>query len=225
MRLLCLTVLLLATPAAGQTLSGDQRFQTIEYSANRVPTVRMAAETAQIFLFAPAETIQTVALSEPGAFSVEVSSTGDGLTVRPNGGTPSARLSVRTILRAYEIELAMGSGTSVPQIIQFAYNPEPSWKDTAAPKALPGVSYKLSGSKALLPKSISDDGKKMYITWGDDQAIPAIFSLSPSGGEEMVNGFMRAGVFTIDRIHDRLVFRLDRLVATARRSTTARVAR
>ncbi len=37
------------------------------------------------------------------------------------------------------------------------------------------------------------------------------------GGEEIVDGYMRDGVFTIDRVYTRLVFRIDRKVAEADR--------
>lgn len=77
--------------------------------------------------------------------------------------------------------------------------------------------YRVSGERALRPEQISDDGDKTYLVWGADQALPAVFAINAFGGEEIVDGYMRDGVFTIDRVYTRLVFRIDRKVAKADR--------
>jgi type IV secretion system protein VirB9 len=79
--------------------------------------------------------------------------------------------------------------------------------------------YRVSGERALRPEQISDDGDKTYLVWGADQALPAVFAINAFGGEEIVDGYMRDGVFTIDRVYTRLVFRIDRKVAKADRLT------
>ena len=90
----------------------------------------------------------------------------------------------------------------------------------AGPAAMPSppapmVGYKLSGEKSLRPVQIGDDGVHMYLQWSADQALPAVFAINPQGGEEMVDGFMREGVFTIDRVYPELVFRIDKKAAKA----------
>jgi type IV secretion system protein VirB9 len=77
--------------------------------------------------------------------------------------------------------------------------------------------YKLSGAVELRPAKISDDGIHTYIAWAPDQALPAVFAVNAMGAEEMVDGYMRNDVFTIDRIHQRLVFRIDKKLASAQR--------
>lgn len=76
--------------------------------------------------------------------------------------------------------------------------------------------YLLSGDRALMPATIYEDGAKTYILWDENQPMPAVFGIGPSGDEEMVDGHMRAGVFTIDRVYHELVFRIDREKAVAR---------
>jgi type IV secretion system protein VirB9 len=86
--------------------------------------------------------------------------------------------------------------------------------------APPGaVRYKLSGEASLRPVRISDDGTHMYLEWSEDQALPAVFALNAQGEEEMVDGYMRQGIFTIDRVHNRLVFRIDKKFARADRTS------
>jgi type IV secretory pathway VirB9-like protein len=77
--------------------------------------------------------------------------------------------------------------------------------------------YQLSGAVELRPVRIADDGTHTYIVWAEDQALPAVFAISAVGAEEMVDGYMRNDVFTIDRIHKQLVFRIDKKLARAER--------
>ena len=97
----------------------------------------------------------------------------------------------------------------------FAAAGEP--KSKAHSEAKISTVYKLGGSKTLSPASIVDDGLRTYITWVPNQAIPAVFAVGAGGGEEMVNGHMRNGALTIDRVYDRLIFRTDKEAAVAKR--------
>lgn len=86
----------------------------------------------------------------------------------------------------------------------------------ADPGAL-SASYRLSGEKSLRPSRIGDDGVHMYLEWSEEQALPAVFALNTIGEEEMVDGYMRQGIFTIDRVHKSLVFRIGKKRAKAER--------
>ncbi|MGH8337682.1 MAG: TrbG/VirB9 family P-type conjugative transfer protein, partial [Gammaproteobacteria bacterium] len=83
--------------------------------------------------------------------------------------------------------------------------------------AQPAASYRLSGEKSLRPVRIGDDGTHMYLEWSEEQALPAVFALNALGEEEMVDGYMRQGIFTIDRVHPALVFRIGKKRALAKR--------
>jgi type IV secretion system protein VirB9 len=85
------------------------------------------------------------------------------------------------------------------------------------PLAISGE-YRLSGEAALRPSRIGDDGERTYIEWGKYQSLPAVFGIGTNGEEEVVDGYMREGVFTIDRVYTELVFRIDRKRAKARRT-------
>ena len=85
--------------------------------------------------------------------------------------------------------------------------------DNAQPTAI----YRMSGEKSLRPVRIGDDGTHMYLEWSEERALPAVFALNAIGEEEMVDGYMRAGIFTIDRVHQALVFRIGKKRAIAKR--------
>ncbi|MDE2595687.1 MAG: TrbG/VirB9 family P-type conjugative transfer protein [Sphingomonadales bacterium] len=96
-------------------------------------------------------------------------------------------------------------------------------EDSAAPPsaepAPPAMTtYRLSGAALLRPSRIGDDGVHTYIEWPEDRPLPAVFALNAHGDEEMVDGYMRGGLYTIDRINPRLVFRLDKAKAQAIRN-------
>lgn len=107
-----------------------------------------------------------------------------------------------------------------------------AWEGSAASRGaeafstdVPGsetVQYKLSGNWTVLPSSIHDDGARTYIQWGPTQSIPAVFGVDERGEEVLVDGHMREGSFTIDRVYARLVFRVDKAKGAARRSPVRR---
>lgn len=77
--------------------------------------------------------------------------------------------------------------------------------------------YRITGDRDLRPQSISDDGVRMYIEWHEQQDLPAVFAVTRSG-EAIVEGYMRSGVFVIDRVYHDLVFRIDKRWAKARKT-------
>ena len=83
--------------------------------------------------------------------------------------------------------------------------------------AIPVSVYRLSGEKSLRPMRIGDDGTHMYLEWSEEQALPAVFAVNALGDEEMVDGYMRQGIFTIDRVHNSLVFIIGKKRAKATR--------
>lgn len=93
-------------------------------------------------------------------------------------------------------------------------------KASTAPVASPVemITYRLSGERALHPTRIGDDGERTYLEWSDEQALPAVFAINAFGEEEMADGYMRDGIYTIDRVYERLVFRIGRNTAKAFRN-------
>lgn len=88
----------------------------------------------------------------------------------------------------------------------------------AAPDAQRVFTYRVKGSIEITPSAIADDGARTYIEWRGDQPMPATFAIGDDGREQVVDGYVRDGVFTIDDVFARLIFRKDRLLAEARRS-------
>ena len=81
----------------------------------------------------------------------------------------------------------------------------------------PKSEYRLSGTKALYPSKIRDDGFYTYIEWPENAELPAVFSRGSDGSEVIAEGLMMGDDYVLDRVHTVLVFRIDRQTATASR--------
>jgi type IV secretion system protein VirB9 len=216
--LILIALLAGAAPSASRA-ADDPRFLTLDYGSGGMFHVQTTPETSQMVLFAPGERIQSVIVSDPGAYQIGVTGTGDGITVKANGMSALAIVSVQTDQRAYQLELVPGNAASAPSVVRFSYA---SRMPAAAPPAqdaeqVAGFGWRLSGNRTLRPVAMRDDGTRTYMEWGDQQALPAVFAIGASGEEEIVEGYMRGGVLTIDRVYPELVFRIDRTTAAAKR--------
>lgn len=192
----------------------DPRLQTVAFDPSR-PVRLVAYPGANLtVILLPGEAITQAVLSDPGAFDVKVASPRDSLNIVPLRPDATARLLVDTAQRRYEFDLATGEGLAAAYIVRFV---DPSAAPRFAQAAALTGEYRLSGEQDLLPSRIGDDGERTYIEWGKYQSLPAVFGIGTAGEEEVVDGYMRDGVFTIDRVYGELVFRVDKKRARARR--------
>lgn len=222
--------LYLAAAASAQTSAPVMRDDPRVFSVSPLPgqplSLNVTPGSSLALLMAPGERVSSVTVGDPSLFSMAVSQEADCIFI--NANRPSARttVSLRTELRSYDINLTSEAGRTRYYLVRLsaagdapsALPVEPS--QAARPPVVRGQ-YKLSGNRELLPSDIYDDGQRTYIQWPADLALPAVFALDRLGREEMVNAYMRESWFTIDRVHERLVFRLDKTKAEALRTKGA----
>jgi type IV secretion system protein VirB9 len=223
LRLVLVGVVALGWAQLGSAAPGDDpRIKTVEYSQGGLIPISTSPETTQTVLFAPGERIQSVIVSDSSAYQVAVSGAGDSLTLKANGISALAVLSVRTDQRGYELELVPGAATATAPIIRFGYGAAATTprapQAVVRPVQVPGFVWRVGGAKALRPLAVRDDGAKIYIEWRSDQSMPAVFAIDPTGREEMVDSYVRDGMLTIDHMHRALIFRIDKAKATAQRA-------
>ena len=217
-----------AVPAAAQVRpqpgSGDRRLQTVDYAADQVVILEVAAGYQLTVELAPDEQIENVALGDSGAWQVTANRRGDRLFIKPLQSGVSTNMTVITNARLYAIDLVplMSPSPEMAYTVRFNYpeaegTGEGGGDDAAAAEAEAPVDgrYRVSGARALRPSRIGDDGRHTYIEWPADRPIPAAYAVGPDGEESLVNGMMRDDVFVIDSVVPRLVFRIDRQAARA----------
>ncbi len=222
-------------PASAQELpaigSVDDRSLTINYVAGERFSLPTGNQAVQAVIFAPGELIKSVEIGDPSAYTIRVLNSGEGIAVTPKGFSTKTMLTVRTDRRSYDFDLAPAKEQDVPLIVRFSYaaadvgvgwsmsKKTSSCGDRRSPLCTTPQwgAYRQSGDASVRPFSITDDGSRTLISFCEDQAIPAIFAIGPSGKEEMVDGYIRDGVYTLDRVYNTLVFRIDEDTAKATR--------
>lgn len=219
-RLAALIGMAFALPASGQVAPApsfdDPRLQTIAFDPARpVRLVAFPGASLTVMLL-PGERIQSAIVSDESAFRVNVAAAKDSLHLMPLRAAASATLLVDTALRRYEFELVTGDGLAAAYLVRFVA-PETAEPAQVGAPAMGNGAYRLSGDLSLLPSRITDDGERTYLEWRPDQSLPAVFGIGTNGEEEVVDGYMRSDVFTIDRVYGELVFRIDKKRARARR--------
>ena len=207
--------------SVGRAETNDTRIQSIHYESGRPTTIRLAPGALVVVMLPPDEHIRSIRLNDPSAFQINVAVAGDSFSLRQIRPLQQANMEVETDQRKYEFALAVSDDLKIPYLIRVHADDNQATKHrspTTEPR-LEGelTSYRLSGDRSLRPQSINDDGYRTFITWAPDQLIPAVFSVNRLGNEAMVDGYMRDKVFTIDHVHQQLIFRIDSAVATARR--------
>jgi type IV secretion system protein VirB9 len=201
------------TPSPGPA---DPRIQSVIYDPQQVVRLRTAPGYALTIEFSPDERIETVAIGTSAQWQVTANKRADLLFVKQEQGAVDTNLTVVTDARRYVFALVPGYGPdqSLPYALRFTYPGTSSAPDVMIERT-PG-SFRFSGSKALRPIEMADDGQSTWISWSSDLALPAIYSVDASGRESIVNGAMRDGRFVVDAVAPRFVFRSGRkrLVAT-----------
>lgn len=214
--------LLLAGPVlgeAGATLSPDDpRIGVVTFTPGETYDLYIVAGAEHTVLLGADERIQTVLLGDLSAYTVTVSSRADSFSLRQIRPSTNSTLTVRTDKRSYEFMALPAFGGAAPYIVRFIYSELPTSIPAAQTPAFSSqATYRVTGDRDLRPISVRDDEKRTYVLWAPPQAIPAVFAVDRAGNEEIVNGYMRGAEFTIDRVYEKLIFRIDKASATAQR--------
>lgn len=204
----------------------NPRLQTIAYDPAQPVVITMLPETPVTVMLEPGETINSVTPGFGQDYRVRVSSEMNSFVVMPVHEAREGTLDVITAQRDYRFLLRVEDGYSAGLVVRFvdelaAPVPPNDLPDTQEPMQTWG--YRMKGDNEVRPLDITDNGLRTHITYAPSQALPAVFAIGPTGKEEVVNGYMRDGLFVLDRVYDELVFRIDRDKATARRNNKPEV--
>jgi len=214
-------------PAAAQLfpVPGPEtpRIQSAEWRPGEPLVLPALPQTALTVMLEPGETIRQAALGGSLAWEVAVSAEADSFQVTPLPGAVPASLAVQTDRRSYSFLLETGGGLQAAYLVRLRFDGGPAFvaaQRIPVSQEVTGLdwTYRLRGARSVRPASIRDNGEKTVIEYAPGQALPAVFAIGPTGTEEVVDGYMREGLFVIDRVHEELGFRIDSEKATARRN-------
>ncbi len=212
-----LLLALVAGSASAQTSpspAADSAVHTVDFRPDQVVRLDLA-EGFQLGLeLAAADPVLSIAIGDPDMVQATVAKAGDRIYLQALRSGGLTNMTVVTANRRYLFDLNLGGGGyRAAYAVQFRYPPAPSVAETAPPVA----QYRITGARDLVPAAMSDDGVRTSIAWAPDAPLPAVFAVDGRGRERIVGGHMRDGVFVIDAVNPRLVFRIDSHAAWAAR--------
>ena len=217
-------LLMWASSAHAQMLpqpgEADPRIRTAEWFEGQDYILPAAANMGLTVILEPGEWIERIEVSDLDALNLQIADSRDSFIVVPRTSPVLAQMNVRTDRRTYPLSVRTADMGAEAYIVRFTYGEQRTPQD---PTDMSGAasqlwSYRLRGDSEVMPSRIEDDGVRTRITYAPGQALPAVFAIGPTGEEEVVNGHMRGGIFTIDRVYGELVFRIDKERARALRN-------
>jgi type IV secretion system protein VirB9 len=192
----------------------DPRIQAIPYDPDQVVLLRGTLGYQFMLEFDPGEKIQTVSIGDSLAWQVTPNRSANVLFLKPMS-ISSTNLTVLTDLRRYSFELGVRPKNDTEPVLYVARMVYPA-PAIAVPVALPPAeapptvansAYRMTGAIADRPLRIFDDGRMTYFEWAADAALPAIFALSSTGQESLVNFVVRRPYIVVDQVAAGFVLR------------------
>ena len=214
------------TPRPG---AADPRIKTVDYDPLQVVRIVGVFRTATQILFSDGETIQHVALGDTSGWDVVADKNilfAKPKAVRAPTNLIVTTSAATGEARHYTFELATRGGAtsrSAPDtffVVQFRYPTQEKAKAvavlSAAEQAIErkvqqlkldrgvvegerNLAYQLQGSTAIAPSEVSDNGRFTVLRFPGQQAIPAIYTVTPDGTESLTSFDVR-GEFVV--IHE-----------------------
>lgn len=215
---LCIGLCSTGATAAPAGAPDSARTRTIDFRPGQMIAVEAAVDRQVAVELSPEERVQNVAVGDSSAWQTSIHRDGNRVFVKAVRLAPPTNMTIITNFRTYSFQLSAAPKPTrtTPRTVQFNYPPPPKSPSTAGTDAMRGL-YTLSGARELRPSGISDDGSKTYIEWPADASLPATFVIDDHGREALANGYMRGGLYVIDSVSKRVIFRVDRRKAIADR--------
>jgi len=188
----------------------DQRIHTLMYDPDRVVLLNAFFGYQMMIQFGADERIENVAIGDGGSWQITPNKGANRLFVKPIDHAARTNMTVVTDRRSYLFELAASSAeglrpSEITYVVRFTYPPEPAVAVLPPPPPPPppeqrNRAYTYTGSRALLPSLVFDDGQFTYFKWPEGEPTPAIFLVAPDGSESLVDYSFRDGFQVVEQL-------------------------
>lgn len=228
---ICMAVLAfttLASPAAAQ----DPRLVERLYDPYSVVRIEGRVNVQSTIRFGEGETIENVAIGDSAAWQVTPNRRANLLFVKPLLPRAATNMTVITNRFTYLFDLVAVPDTRTPvYILTFVYPeallPQPEEDDGpdsfGAPNALEvsaandeyavldpaqlNFDWSRTGERGLMPSEVYDNGVATFLTWPENQAVPAILLMDRNGDEGPVNYAVRGNTIVLDLVPAEIILR------------------
>ncbi len=187
----------------------DARVHSLPYDPDRVVLLNAFFGYQLMIQFGADERIENVAIGNGEAWQVTPNKGASLLFIKPLEHAGRTNMTVVSDRRSYLFELSANAAEGarageMTYVLRFTYPPEPAVAVRAPPPPPPppeqrNRAYTYTGSRALLPALIFDDGKFTYFKWADSESTPALFLLGKDGTESLVDYSYRDGYQVVEQ--------------------------
>ena len=219
-RALLIAAMALSVAASPQrsVYGSDPHIQTHFYNADSVIELTGAIGWQMMIEFGDDERIENVSIGDSTAWQVTPNKRAHMLFIKPLNRKASTNMTVITSQRRYAFNLSVGPRQArTPWIVRFDYPALPPAPLPEPPPPPPPIAlnfgYAMKGDAGLLPGRVWDDGRLTYFEFGEDTALPAIFSGGPDQDEALVNASVRGRVVVIQQRAPRFTLRAGKRTA------------
>jgi type IV secretion system protein VirB9 len=216
----------LAPPSLAQPVHvgfSDARIHTLPYDPDRITSLNAYFGYQMMIRFGDDERIENVAIGDGATWQITPNKAASLLFVKPLDHASHTNMTVITDRRSYLFELTASDrparASDMTYVVRFTYPPEPVAPKAAkppppAPPERRNAAYTYTGSKALLPSVVFDDGHVTYFKWPEATTTPALFLLAADGSESLVNSSFRDGYQVVEQTAPRFRLRDGKEVTT-----------
>jgi type IV secretion system protein VirB9 len=216
---------MLASPAWAQRAAPtDPHIRTFAYDPDQVTRLTGFMGFQTMLEFAADERIENVSIGDAMGWQVTPNKRANLLFLKPVDQAPATNMTVVTDRRRYVFELAVAkpkaSAADAAYVVRFRYPQALPVAVPTAAKAAPtapivrNTAYSLTGSEALRPSRLFDDGAATYFAWPQQADLPAIYVVGADGVEGLANAVVKDGYVVVDQLAPRFVLRSGKAAAT-----------
>lgn len=208
------------TPRPG---AADARIRTVAFDPDQVVELKGVFDYQLMLEFALEERIENVSIGDGLAWQITPNKRANLLFLKPVDAAGPTNMTVVTDRRRYAFRLSARSAQglrpeAIAYVVRFLYPAEPGARPAAAEPPVPptrrNLAYTYTGSKAVLPSLVFDDGAFTYFKWPEAVSTPALFLLADDGSESLVNYGVREGYWVVEQVAHRFILRSGRDVTT-----------
>ncbi|WP_338242884.1 TrbG/VirB9 family P-type conjugative transfer protein [Aurantiacibacter hainanensis] len=230
-------MLLASTLMAAPALAQDPRLVERLYDPTQVVRIEGKVNVQSTIQFGEGEAIENVAIGDSQSWQVTPNRRANLLFVKPLEPRASTNMTVVTNKHTYLFDLVATPNTRTPlYVLTFTYPVEVDPVEDeagvlASANAAPGegpnamelaaanddyavldptllnFDWAASGSAALLPERIYDDGSATFLAWPSGQPMPAILVKDHEGTEGPVNFAVRGDTIVLDVVPSEIILR------------------
>jgi len=216
----------------------DSRLVSHEYDENEVVRIDGKIGVQATIGFGEDEHIENVAVGDSQKWQITPNKRANLLFVKPLDAGARTNMTVVTDRHTYFFDLVASARGNPLYMLRFTYKDEdkapagtaraeaPPLNDAelaaisgdpvAAPAdpAMLNFAWEPKGDAGLFPSRIYDDGSATYLTWTEEQQVPAILVTNEKGEEGPVNYAVRGDTIVIDDVPSRILLRSGKASAT-----------